>query len=282
MILIELLLLILTYSFLVVALFLEIICYKRKMESIETIALTLSLLLLIVTLSITPVLGNTIATYLTLICMNLVGTFTFFNVLEERQFKVKSVYKRLFMAIACGLTLTIIPAALWNGIEYIQIGTVTFLISSVMVSMLIVRKTKPQKKHAHLEKSERLFAGTFAILVPIYLILTFAFKEEYQHLQIGFLIPVVFILVAANKIYDDLHRLSILKNDNEPQQQYSKNYGLTPREEEIAQLLVKGCTYQNISEQLFISLPTVKTHASNTYKKCGVKTRHELTALLNH
>lgn len=99
MILIELLLLILTYSFLVVALFLEIICYKRKMESKETIALTLSLLLLIVTLSISPIIEKTTATYLTLICMNLVGTFTFFNVLEERQFKVKSIYKRLFVPV---------------------------------------------------------------------------------------------------------------------------------------------------------------------------------------
>jgi DNA-binding NarL/FixJ family response regulator len=55
---------------------------------------------------------------------------------------------------------------------------------------------------------------------------------------------------------------------------------LTKREQEIATLLTKGITYKEISESLFISMPTVKTHTSNIYKKCGVKNRSELTALL--
>lgn len=72
----------------------------------------------------------------------------------------------------------------------------------------------------------------------------------------------------------------MVKTGIEPQKQQFKNYGLTEREEEIALLLTKGNTYRSISEQLYISLPTVKTHASNIYKKCALKTRHELTARL--
>ncbi|NLR91403.1 helix-turn-helix transcriptional regulator [Flammeovirga sp. SR4] len=77
-----------------------------------------------------------------------------------------------------------------------------------------------------------------------------------------------------------MQRLSLINNDIAPNKQQFKNYALTKREQEIASLLQKGVTYQKIADQLFISLPTVKTHASNIYKKCGVKTRNELSNLL--
>jgi DNA-binding NarL/FixJ family response regulator len=88
--------------------------------------------------------------------------------------------------------------------------------------------------------------------------------------------------LALHKIYDDLQRLSLVNKTVNPQKQHFKNYGLTEREEEIAKLLIQGITYQMISEQLFIALPTVKTHASNIYKKCNVKTRHELTFVITN
>ena len=46
---------------------------------------------------------------------------------------------------------------------------------------------------------------------------------------------------------------------------------LTTREKEILLLIVKGLSNQEIAEQLFISLPTVKTHRSNILAKCEVK-----------
>ncbi|WP_185152547.1 LuxR C-terminal-related transcriptional regulator [Fulvivirga aurantia] len=56
---------------------------------------------------------------------------------------------------------------------------------------------------------------------------------------------------------------------------------MTQREQEIATLLFEGLTYQDITHKLHISLPTVKTHTSNIYKKCSVKNRHELSRLLS-
>ena len=46
---------------------------------------------------------------------------------------------------------------------------------------------------------------------------------------------------------------------------------LTQREKEILILIVKGFSNQQIAEQLFISIPTVKTHRSNILAKCDVK-----------
>jgi len=46
---------------------------------------------------------------------------------------------------------------------------------------------------------------------------------------------------------------------------------LTQREKEILGLIVRGLSNQQIADQLFISIPTVKTHRSNILAKCDVK-----------
>ena len=48
---------------------------------------------------------------------------------------------------------------------------------------------------------------------------------------------------------------------------------LNKREYEILQLIAKGMSNKQIAEQLFIALPTVKTHTSNLYSKLDVKSR---------
>ena len=49
--------------------------------------------------------------------------------------------------------------------------------------------------------------------------------------------------------------------------------GLSTREMEVLQLMAKGLSNQEISERLFISLSTVKTHCSSIYLKLDVKRR---------
>ncbi|MFC7364336.1 MULTISPECIES: response regulator [Bhargavaea] len=49
--------------------------------------------------------------------------------------------------------------------------------------------------------------------------------------------------------------------------------GLTAREMEILLLIAKGKTNQDISDELFIALKTVKTHVSNILSKLGVDDR---------
>lgn len=48
---------------------------------------------------------------------------------------------------------------------------------------------------------------------------------------------------------------------------------LTERETEILQLLAKGLRYKEISDKLFISIATVRTHIHNTYEKLQVQSR---------
>ncbi len=50
---------------------------------------------------------------------------------------------------------------------------------------------------------------------------------------------------------------------------------LTRRENELLQLLAEGLLYKEISEQLFISINTVKLHIHNIYEKLHVQNRTE-------
>lgn len=56
-------------------------------------------------------------------------------------------------------------------------------------------------------------------------------------------------------------------------------YGLTTREEEVAECLLKGLTYKQCAAELHISQNTVKFHTLNVYRKAGVASRGELIVL---
>ena len=53
---------------------------------------------------------------------------------------------------------------------------------------------------------------------------------------------------------------------------------LTRRENEVLQLLAKGCTRNQIAKKLFISDETVKMHIKNIYKK--LKAKNKIDALI--
>ncbi len=52
---------------------------------------------------------------------------------------------------------------------------------------------------------------------------------------------------------------------------------LTPREREVMRLLARGYAYKEIASELFISIKTVETHASNVLRKLQLSSRHQLT-----
>ncbi len=58
-------------------------------------------------------------------------------------------------------------------------------------------------------------------------------------------------------------------------------YGISGREQEIIRLVCQGKTNKEIEKALFISVPTVKDHISNIYRKTGASNRVQLAALFH-
>ena len=55
---------------------------------------------------------------------------------------------------------------------------------------------------------------------------------------------------------------------------------LTPSEERVARLAAAGRTNRDIAQELFITLATVETHLTRSYRKLGVPGREELAGAL--
>jgi DNA-binding CsgD family transcriptional regulator len=51
---------------------------------------------------------------------------------------------------------------------------------------------------------------------------------------------------------------------------------LTPREEEILELIIQGCSDRQIAEQLQLTYETARTYGKTVRRKLGVKSRMEL------
>lgn len=65
-------------------------------------------------------------------------------------------------------------------------------------------------------------------------------------------------------------------------EEYADQYHLTTRETDILAMILSGKSNQQIANALFISLPTVKTHVANIFRKFGVSRRMELINKLQH
>ena len=59
-------------------------------------------------------------------------------------------------------------------------------------------------------------------------------------------------------------------------------YGLTARERDVAGLVVRGSSNQQVAGELGVAVDTVQQHLSNIFDKTGVRSRAELVGVLFH
>ena len=80
--------------------------------------------------------------------------------------------------------------------------------------------------------------------------------------------PKVETIVVEKEIYiQPAHSGSL------PDEALLSRFGISKREWEVLDLIAKGHSNQEIADQLFVSLNTVKTHSSNLFQKLDVKSR---------
>lgn len=63
-------------------------------------------------------------------------------------------------------------------------------------------------------------------------------------------------------------------------QQATAHPELTARENEVAALLLEGCTNQEMADRLYLGVETVRTHLKNLYEKLGCSSRPQALDML--
>lgn len=94
------------------------------------------------------------------------------------------------------------------------------------------------------------------------------------------MIPFFFICFASLftiiLAYEYFFSESTFNNENELTDEFVSLYGITNREREIINELLKGKTNKELAEKFFVTQKTIEVHLTNIYKKTGVKNRLEL------
>ena len=82
----------------------------------------------------------------------------------------------------------------------------------------------------------------------------------------------------ANITYNLLHDNISVKNQESKLEGLYDDYNLSDREKEVTRLIKQGKTNIDISDEMMISISTVKKHIYNIYGKLNVKSRTQLLA----
>ncbi len=90
-----------------------------------------------------------------------------------------------------------------------------------------------------------------------------------------------FVVVPDSEFDEHKIKAGIKKMNNKNSSEHANQFALTKRETEILQLMLKGSTTKEISEQMFISANTTKTHRKKIFAKTGVKNVSGLNKIFN-
>ncbi len=137
--------------------------------------------------------------------------------------------------------------------------------------------------HPDQQKRARAMALYYLILTPVYLLLLNLDDIPVMNLanMVSFpvfdLVPLVWLAIILRQ-----HGSEVFSPVPASRfEAWVRQFRITPREQQIVQLICDGKSNKEISALLHISLQTVKDHNHNIFNKTGVKSRSQLIFLVN-
>lgn len=285
------LLLFAAYTMGIATLVVQIIGLRKGVEYRETVFLTAAFLLLIVAFTLQKLIPQKdtglagFKSFIQLLSVMLLAVAVSVNIHKERL--VSRVRLRNLLVVGLGmlgLTVCALMNVLGNVLVALAVSS-ALLYGSVVYSMVLILNCKPAPLLQHRNREERRIAG-IVMAIMIFSLLIFAFvpktglvraAEQYG----AYVLSVVCIVLSLSKLPHDLRRLSDFTQPRRLNTLQLERLGISAREREVIELIIKGMTNKEIAGTLFISLPTVKTHVSNIYAKLNVRNRLELSNLIN-
>lgn len=183
-----------------------------------------------------------------------------------------------------GLVLRAMPDP--NEIEYETVNQyvrIAFFTTEIGVKLYILVMMVPAAlKSGNL--SERIYLTKFAFyLLGMSVLGALALNYLYIHPLVGLYFMLLFfgsdlglIFITRSYLKNNASEFSGAKNSIED---LFQKYGISKREKEIIYHITLGKTNQEIANELFISLQTVKDHTYNIYRKVNINNRVQLSKI---
>lgn len=165
-----------------------------------------------------------------------------------------------------GVVLSFIPSLRLLACFFLSFGLVSYNMSFYLGNTLY---------REYNNKFIILFVILTNILIPILSIWAFNISNNNLHNQITlFFLIVILIFIILFTLMPFISSEYKKNMANKEINKYSPL--LSKRENEIIKYILLGYTSGQITNELYISLPTVKTHISNIYKKLNINSKKQL------
>ena len=206
---------------------------------------------------------------------------------KNRAFRIYLIFLAIVIAVVSGIYFLTdnFRAFTKEHLIYTEMG---IFISLELCYMLIFsgivwhyskRQKRPDKKIV-----TRFMILMLLALVLRLAVLPFAFSSPWIVAPlilvyfISNLVPLFYLKIHSHLVFAPLHS----ENPNQEKKEliYSK-YEISKREKEVIEQICLGKTNQQIADELFISLQTVKDHTHRIYTKIGIKSRMKLVQMVN-
>lgn len=213
----------------------------------------------------------------------------------KKPFNIGRLYKMALPLSAAGFLL--LPL-LWNaagGIvnAFAQLGS---MVASIILWCMLADMARDTRLPSSLVFSSALACTNAAQLLGILVGFFNASRFTAGSLTLTVVALVSLYLLSMLSLFLFKDRDAVVEEANAPApqvvvreeqwfaarcKQLAADHGLTVRESEIFALLAQGRTVHGISEKLFVSENTVKSHIKSIYQKLGIHVRSELIDLVN-
>jgi DNA-binding CsgD family transcriptional regulator len=174
-----------------------------------------------------------------------------------------------------------------NGqkLAYLQVGIISFIEMVYMILFIttIYRGLKTQGRSHPKIVLRFTWLILLAFLIRL-LIIPFQFESPWiiaPLILVYFLsnfLPLFYLKLNSDLAFTPIHAENPVE---EKKALIYKKYEISKREREIVEHICKGKTNQQIADDLFISLQTVKDHTHRIYTKIGINSRMKLVQLVN-
>jgi len=162
-----------------------------------------------------------------------------------------------------------------------KIFTSILSIISIIASFLLFIGAKELKAESQV-RTIRIFSIVYIIFFTYQLFIQFLPVQIWimlsaLNLLVLNAIPIPFL---AYLLKDQERKVLFKPETKEKIENFYKTHGLSKREQEIVDLILAGKSNEEIKDDLFISIFTVKKHVSNIFMKLDINSRSQLTNMV--
>ncbi len=182
-------------------------------------------------------------------------------------FKIKNL---TLILTTCFILLFVIPYYITESLNFARSLFLVFPTILSIIFMIYFFRVLKKKTNRQRYFKIQTYLGLCSIF-SLVLLPALTYFGDFQPITHS-IVTSSFFFVTVMEINSYLYRL---KNTYRFKEDIGGKYNLTNRENEIALQIIKGDSYKNIAENMFITYGTVRKHASNIYTKTNSSSREE-------